>query len=72
MMSTNIMSEIVPVPETVASTQSDAATKSSRRAKNDQKWDSLKEEICRIYMTDDLTLQNTMRAIKEVHGFKAR
>jgi predicted secreted acid phosphatase len=46
--------------------------KSSRRIRNDEKWKSLKDEIYRIYMTDDNTLQNTMNAIFEQHGFEAR
>lgn len=46
--------------------------KSSRRIRNDEKWRSLKGEIYRIYMTDDNTLQNTMNAIFEQHGFEAR
>ncbi|KAH8780621.1 hypothetical protein F5882DRAFT_500542 [Hyaloscypha sp. PMI_1271] len=45
--------------------------KSSRRIRNDEKWKSLKDEIYRIYMTDDNTLQNTMNAISEQHGFEA-
>jgi len=31
--------------------------KSSRRIRNDEKWKSLKDEIYRIYMTEDNTLQ---------------
>ena len=46
--------------------------KSSRRIRNDEKWKSLKDEIYRIYMTEDNTLQNTMNAISEQHGFEAR
>jgi hypothetical protein len=46
--------------------------KSSRRIRNDEKWKSLKDEIYRIYMTEDNTLQNTMNAISEKHGFEAR
>jgi hypothetical protein len=46
--------------------------KSSRRIRNDEKWKSLKDEIYRIYMTGDNTLQNTMNAIFEQHGFEAR
>lgn len=46
--------------------------KPSRRALNDLKWDSVKEEIYRIYMTNDFTLQNTKRTIEEEHGFVAR
>jgi hypothetical protein len=46
--------------------------KSSRRIRNDEKWKSLKDEIYRIYMTEDNTLQNTMNAVFEQHGFEAR
>ncbi|KAE9378333.1 hypothetical protein N431DRAFT_399930, partial [Stipitochalara longipes BDJ] len=46
-------------------------TKPSRRARNDQKWESLKDEIRHIYMTNDFTLQNTKKVIEERHAFKA-
>lgn len=46
--------------------------KSSRRIRNDEKWKSLKDEIYRIYMTGDNTLQNTMNTIFEQHSFEAR
>jgi hypothetical protein len=67
-----LISEALPAEDTTASTENDAAAKSTRRARNDQKWDSLKEDIYRMYMADDLTLQNTMRAIAKQHDFKAR
>lgn len=54
------------------SVQTAEQPKSSRRIQNDQKWDSLKEEIYRLYMSEENTLQNTMRAVLEQHGFKAR
>jgi hypothetical protein len=66
------MNKALPGSEPTASTQSAAATKCSRRVRNDQNWNSLKDEIYRIYMTEDFTLQNTMRAIVEQHSFKAR
>jgi hypothetical protein len=54
------------------STQAQEAPKCARRVQNDQKWDSIKEEIYRIYMTEENTLQNTMSAIAGQYGFKAR
>jgi len=49
-----------------------APGKSSRLVRNSQKWDSLKERIYGMYMVEDRTLQDTMRAITERYGFKAR
>jgi hypothetical protein len=45
---------------------------SSRLTKNNQKWDSLKDEIRRFYMTEDKPLPITMDIIKQKHGFTAR
>jgi hypothetical protein len=53
-------------------TQPGPVTKTSLRARNDQKWNTLKDEIYRIYIIDDFTLRNTKRAIEERHSFKAR
>lgn len=47
-------------------------SKSSRLIKSDQKWDSVKEEIRRIYMAEDNTLPVTRNVIEVRHGFKAR
>jgi hypothetical protein len=58
--------------ELTASTQPGPVTKTSRRVRNDEKWNSLKDEIHRIYMIDDFTLRNAKRVIEERHGFKAR
>jgi len=58
--------------ESATSNHLDPDPKSFRRARNDEKWDSLKEEIYYIYMTNNSTLQNTKRVIEEKHGFKAR
>ena len=54
------------------SAQPGPVTKTSRRARNDQKWNSLKDVIYRIYIIDNFTLQNTKRVIEDKHGFKAR
>jgi hypothetical protein len=54
------------------SAQPGPVTKTSRRARNDQKWNSLKDVIYRIYTIDNFTLQNTKRVIEDKHGFKAR
>jgi hypothetical protein len=71
-MSDDMMSEVLGNQNPTASTESDSIAKSSRRARNDQKWDSLKDEIYSIYMTENSTLQNTKTAIEEQRGFKAR
>lgn len=39
--------------------------------RNDQKWESLKQEIWRVYMTENNTLPQTMLKIEQAHGFKA-
>ncbi|TVY33465.1 hypothetical protein LOCC1_G007635 [Lachnellula occidentalis] len=51
--------------------KTEVPAKSSRLIKNDQKWNSLKEEIRRIYMAEDKTLPVTMNTIEVKHGFKA-
>jgi hypothetical protein len=72
-MSIDIVNEaLLGAEEVTASTQPGPVTKPSRRARNDQKWNSLKDEIYRIYMIDDFTLRNTKRVLEERHGFKAR
>ncbi|KAH8771518.1 hypothetical protein BGZ57DRAFT_433840 [Hyaloscypha finlandica] len=65
------MDEVLPGSEKATSSTSGPVTRPSRRARNDQKWDSLQDEIRHIYMTDDFTLQNTKRVIEDKHGFKA-
>lgn len=47
-------------------------TRSGRKAKNDAKWDTHKEEIRRIYFEEKNTLPETMQRIEETQGFKAR
>jgi hypothetical protein len=59
-------------PEKRTTLTPDPVPKPSRRARNDQKWESLKDEIRLTYMTNDFTLQNTRRIIEERHAFKAR
>jgi hypothetical protein len=71
-MSDDTMSEVLGNQNPTASTESDFVAKPSRRARNDQKWDSLKDEIYSIYITENSTLHNTKRAIEEQRGFKAR
>jgi hypothetical protein len=39
--------------------------------RNDQKWESLREEIHTIYMIQMTPLPKTMLLIEERHGFKA-
>ncbi|KAE9378380.1 hypothetical protein N431DRAFT_541859 [Stipitochalara longipes BDJ] len=40
-------------------------------SRNDRKWESLKQEIQRVYMTENRTLPQTMLKIEQAHGFKA-
>jgi hypothetical protein len=62
----------LPAQEGHASIASGRPSKSSRLARNDQKWDSLKDEIRRIYRGEGKTLATTMRTIEAKYGFKAR
>jgi hypothetical protein len=39
-------------------------------ARNDEKWNSLKPDIHRIYITESKTLPVTMTEIEKMHGFK--
>jgi hypothetical protein len=72
-MSYNMINEAAPSQdECAALNPSTAVTKSSRRARNDDRWDSLKEEIYQVYMAKDSTLQNTKQLAEERHGFVAR
>jgi hypothetical protein len=59
-------------PEKHTALTPDPVPKPSRRARNDQKWELLKDEIRCTYMTNDFTLQNTRIVIEERHAFKAR
>jgi hypothetical protein len=45
--------------------------KGSVLSRNDQKWESLKQEIRAVYMTENNTLPQTMLRIEEAHDFKA-
>jgi len=40
-------------------------------SRNDQKWESLKQAIQRVYMEEKNTLPQTMLKIEQAHGFKA-
>lgn len=48
------------------------SSKSSRMAKNNQKWEPYKEEIRRTYLEENNKLEFTMEKIEKDHGFKAR
>ncbi|KAJ5041644.1 uncharacterized protein L3040_005222 [Drepanopeziza brunnea f. sp. 'multigermtubi'] len=63
---------IPPIPRdnTVVKT-SDSAREASCRLRNDKRWNFHKDEIRRIYIEEDRTLQVTMRMIEEKYGFKA-
>lgn len=56
----------------VASNACASVAKSSRRARNDDRWDSLKGEIFDVYMVRDCTLLNTKQMIEDKHDFVAR
>jgi hypothetical protein len=71
-MSNDIFNHTLPDEGHLASSQVQIQPTSSRRVRNDQKWDSLKEEIHHLYMTKDNTLHNTIRAVVDQHGFMAR
>jgi hypothetical protein len=45
---------------------------SSVRASKQQMWMSLREEIYRLYITEDRSLKEVMRIIYEVHDFNFR
>ncbi|CZR60770.1 uncharacterized protein PAC_10666 [Phialocephala subalpina] len=47
-----------------------SAQKGKTRPRNDAKWESLKDEIFRIYMAEDNTLSVTMLLIEQMHNFK--
>jgi hypothetical protein len=40
-------------------------------SRNDQRWESLREDIRRIYMIENNTLAKTMEMIEEKYRFKA-
>jgi hypothetical protein len=48
------------------------SSRSSRLLRNNQKWDSLKEEIRRLYVLEGENLATTMGVIEKTHGFNAR
>jgi Clr5 domain len=45
--------------------------KGSVLSRNDQKWESLKQDIHKVYMSENTTLSQTMIRIEEGFGFKA-
>lgn len=48
------------------------SSRTSTRAKNDQKWDAQKNEIYHFYIEEDNTLEKTIQMIEATSGFKAR
>jgi hypothetical protein len=48
------------------------AHRSLRRPQKKQKWESLKDDIKRIYLLENKTLQETIKEIEGKHTFKAR
>jgi hypothetical protein len=71
-MSNGLLDIVLSDPKMPVSTPAQAPAKTSRSIRNNQKWDSVKDRIYCIYMVNDCTLQDTMRAIAERYGFKAR
>ncbi|CZS88978.1 uncharacterized protein RAG0_00475 [Rhynchosporium agropyri] len=55
-----------------SATSSRTLSRPSTRVKNDQKWDAQKDEIYRLYIEADNTLEATIQMIGETSGFKAR
>jgi len=45
--------------------------KGPRLTQNDKKWESLREDVHRIYVTNSETLPTTMSEIEKLHSFKA-
>lgn len=68
----NTMSDGILSQELAPSTGIEQPPESSRLIKNDQRWDSLKDEIYQSYIADDNTLPVTMRTFEHTHGFAAR
>ncbi|PBP22199.1 hypothetical protein BUE80_DR006984 [Diplocarpon rosae] len=62
--------EILPREDAVVKT-SETSREASCRLRNDKRWNFHKEEIRKIYLQEDRTLQVTMRIIEEKYGFKA-
>ncbi|KAH7327108.1 hypothetical protein BKA65DRAFT_62385 [Rhexocercosporidium sp. MPI-PUGE-AT-0058] len=62
--------ELLPREDAVIKT-SETAREASCRLRNDKRWNFHKDEIRRIYIEEDRTLQVTMRMIEERYGFKA-
>jgi len=61
--------QLEEIPETDSSHHSQGTLCMSR---NDQNWESRKEEIQKLYMTENHTLLKTMKILEERHGFKRR
>ncbi|KAL2060740.1 hypothetical protein VTL71DRAFT_9382 [Oculimacula yallundae] len=62
--------ELLPRDDAVLKT-SETAREASCRLRNDKRWNFHKDEIRRIYIEEDRTLQVTMRMIEDKYGFKA-
>ena len=71
-MSNDFTDVVTPEEQILGSSRVRASGKASRLIRNNQKWDSLKDRIYGIYMSEDFTLHDTMRAIEERYGLKAR
>jgi len=71
-MSTQRSSTPTDEGETSALIEPSIGAKSSRRIRNDVKWNSIKNEVYSMYMADGSTLHKTMQVVGERFSFKAR
>ena len=55
-----------------ANMKSQRPEKLSCKARNDQIWNSHKDEIHQMYIVEDKTLTETMDVIQQKHSFEAR
>lgn len=60
-----------PLPH-AANMKSQRPEKLSCKARNDQMWNSHKDEIHQMYIVEDKTLTETMDVIQQKHAFEAR
>jgi hypothetical protein len=55
----------------IASAEVTEPPKGSTLFRKNQKWNSRKEEIRRLYIIENKTLPEVMKTIEDIHGFKA-
>lgn len=64
-----VVVQLAPVPE-ADSSSAKKMQKGKTRERNDAKWETLKDEIYRIYMLEDTPLTVTMLMMEQLHQFK--